>query len=319
LAADGRGSRFKPKVQPSEFRDLVSQLRASLFAPVLRGLERVLPVPLYCGTLYTIAWVRALIHRINKGRPSVAWPAGLAGLRPVQTRALPRLPVYLNRTFEFMPDRLAGAKWRDHCRFIGLDPVKQAIDAGRPVILGFVHFGPFHLLRNWLRATGVPVAMFVGGEARTRTALLRRKDQWALFSDIPSTFYQDQLADAIAHLECGRVLAIALDSSNGRQMQLPVGEGWMCQLATGPFRLARRHDAVLMSCTIYNERPWHVAVEFGAPVGHGLLVAGEAQAGADLLRGLWPVLQAHPTEWTPHLEARFSRPSTRPNRSGKED
>ena len=279
---------------------------------MLRGLERVLPAPVYCGLLYPVAWVRALIHRGIKGRPPIAWPTGLGGMPTGKALALPRLPVYLNRTFEFLPDRLAEPKWRRYCRFIGLEPVKRLVDAGRPVILVFAHFGPIGLLRSWLRASGVPVAIFTAGEAHTRQVIKRRKDRWALFPEVPMTFYQDQLAEAILHLEHGGVLAIALDSDNGRQMRLPVGDGWMCQLATGPFRLARRHGAVLVPCAIYNERPWHVAVEFGAPVGADVLAAGDAQAGADLLSKLLPVLLAHPAAWTPQLGARFSRTSPLP-------
>jgi hypothetical protein len=290
----------------------VNQLWARLFAPALRGLESVLSARAYCGLLYPVAYVRALSRRRKESRLPAPWPSGLVGLRPRPARALPQLSVYLNRTFEYLPDRLAGPKWRGYCRFVGLDPVRQAVAAGRPVILGFFHFGPFESLRNWLRAAGIPAAMFVGGKAHTRTKLKRLKDRWALFPDIPLTFYQDQLAEAMAHLERGRVLAIALDASAGRQMQLPVGNGWRCQLATGPFRLARRHGALLASCAIYNERPWHVAVEFGAPVDPELLAAGDDQAGMALLEGLWPLLLAHPEEWTPRLAARFSQTSTLP-------
>lgn len=290
----------------------MNQLRARLFAPVLRGLEKVLPARVYCGALHSAALVRACVHRLKKGRSPVAWPLGLAGLEPKPARALPQLPVYLNRTFEYLPDRLARPQWRGHCRYVGLDPVKQAVDAGRPVILAFFHFGPLESLRNWLRAAGVPAATFVGGKACTRTKLKRLKDRWALFPDIPVTFYQDQLPQAIAHLERGQVLAIALDAANGRQMRLPVGDGWMCQLATGPFRMARQHKALLASCVIYNERLWHVAVEFGAPVDPELLAAGDEPAGAALLAGLWPVLLAHPEEWSPHLAARFARTSAPP-------
>ena len=112
----------------------MNNLRARLFTPVLRGLERVLPAPVYCGLLYPVAWVRALIHRGIKGRPPIAWPTGLGGMPTGKALALPRLPVYLNRTFEFLPDRLAEPKWRGYCRFIGLEPVKRLVDAGRPVI-----------------------------------------------------------------------------------------------------------------------------------------------------------------------------------------
>ncbi|MCL4181273.1 MAG: hypothetical protein KJ072_26465 [Verrucomicrobia bacterium] len=278
-----------------------------MFAPVLRGLECLLPAPLYCGVLYPVAHARALIHGWVKGTPPPAWPAGLPGLEPARVHRLYRLPLYLNRTFEYLPDRLAMPKWRDHCRWIGFEPVKRLLDAGRPVILAFVHFGPFVLLRNWLRAAGVPVAMFAGGEARSRAPLKLRKDRWALFPEVALTFYQDELADAIRHLESGRALGIAIDSGSGRQMQVPAGEGWRCQLATGPIRLARRHGAALVPCAIYNEKTWRVAVELGTPVSEETLAAGDEPAGAAVMASLMPILLAHPEEWTPQLGGRFSR------------
>ena len=267
----------------------------------------MLPASTYCGLLYPVAWVRALLHGWIKGPPPVAQPAGLPGLRPARATVLYRLPIYLNRTFEFLPDRLAAPKWSGHCRFHGFDPVKRLTDAGRPVILAFVHFGPFVLLRNWLRAAGIPVAMFAGGEARSRAPLKLRKDRWALFPEVALTFYQDELADAIRHLESGRALGIAIDSGSGRQMRVPAGEGWRCQLATGPIRLARRHGAVLVPCAIYNESAWRVAVEFGPPVSEETLAAGDVPAGAAIMASLMPILLAHPEAWTPQLGGRFSR------------
>ena len=171
---------------------------------------------------------------------------------------------------------------------------------------------------NWLRAAGVPVSSFVGGQAHTRPRLKRLKDRWALFPDIPLTFYQDQLAAAIAHLKRGRVLAMALDGINGRQMQLPVADGWTFRLATGPFRLARQHQTLLMACNIYNEKPWHVAVEVGTPVDPAILAAGDEPAGAAILADLWPLLRAHPQDWYPELAARFSRTSDLPAMAGQD-
>jgi lauroyl/myristoyl acyltransferase len=284
----------------------VSDLRAGLFAPVLRGLERWLSAPVYCRLLYPVALVRAVIHGWLKGLPSGAWPTGLPGGHPPRAHRLYRLPIYLNRTFEYLPDRLAGPKWSGYCRFIDLDPVKRLVDAGRPVVLVYAHFGPFTLLRNWLRSVGVPVAMFAGGQARNRAAMKRRQDRWALIPEVALTFYQDELGDAIRHLERGRPLAITVDSNSGRQIRVPASEGWSCRLATGPVRLARRHRAVLVPCAIYNEAPWHVAIEFAAPVSESSLEAGDEPAGAEVMAGLMPILLAHPEEWTPQLAARFA-------------
>jgi hypothetical protein len=292
--------------------DLLDELWPRLLAPLLRGAETVLPAPLYRAALYASAYLRAYNHRLRAHPPDFTWPSGLGGPQSPPTPALPRLPLYLNRTFEYLPDRLARPQWRACCRYVGLDPLQAAVSAGQPVILGFFHVGPFELLRNWLRAVGIPVTSFVGGQSRARPRLKRLKDRWALFPDIPLTFYQDQLPAAIAHLKSGRTLAMALDGIGGRQMQLPLPDGWTFQFATGPFRLARQHHALLMPCNIYNESPWHLTLEISPPLDPALLAAGDEPAAAAILAHLWPQFLAHPHDWTPQLAARVSRTSDSP-------
>jgi len=278
-----------------------------LFAPVLRGLERVLPAWAFCGLLYPVAWVRAFLHSLIKRPPVMDWPMGLPGLRPAPPRRLYRLPVYLNRTFQFIPDRMTTPKWRGYCQYHGLEAVLKLAEMGRPVVLAFAHFGSFTLLRNWLRAAGLPVSMFTGIEARDRPTLTRRKDRWALFPETPPAFHRDQLAEAIRHLKSGCPLAISIDTSSERQLKVPLDGGWVFQMPSGPVRLARRHGASLVPCSIYNGGLWRVVVEFGEPIKEERLAEGEEAVGVDLITAFLPVWLAHPEEWTPQLAGRFSR------------
>lgn len=285
----------------------MSDLRARLFAPVLRGLDRVLPARVLFATLYPGALVRSVLHGLTKGGPTDAWPACLD--RPVGKRSgrWYRVPIYLNRLFEVLPDRLATEKWRHCCRFIGLENARKAVSDGQPVILAFAHLGPVSQLRSWLRAAGLPVAMLIGGQARTRSQLLRRKDRWALFPEVPTSFYQDQLSAAIRHLRNGGILAVAMDIAAGRQLDLPVSSGWIFRMPTGPVRLARQQRAALVPCVISTPGPWRFHVELTAPVPEQALEAGDIAACTDLWSRMLPLLLQHPDQWTPQLAGQFRR------------
>ena len=266
-----------------------------------------MPAGVYCGTLYPVAWLRALIHSCIKRPPSIPWPEGLPGLKPVRRSRLYRLPAYLNRTFEYIPDRVSRPKWRDYVRYGGLERVLGLVESGRPVVLVFAHFGPYEQLRLWLRGGGLAVTMFAGGTAEDRSALKRRKDAWSLRPEVAATFHRDQLAEAVRHLKADRPLAMSIDSTSARDIQVPAGGGWCFRMPTGAIRLARRHGAALVPCWTYNEGPWRVVVQLGAPVESVRLKVSDAAIGEELLGAMLPIWLARPGEWTPQLAASFSK------------
>jgi lauroyl/myristoyl acyltransferase len=232
---------------------------------------------------------------------------------------LPRLPVYLNRVLEFLPDCLEHPKWRARCPIEGIDPVRQALTERRRVLLAFPHFSLYGQLRGWLRAAGLPVACYTGGESSVRSQLKRHKDRWALFPEVPTVFHSDQLADALKFVLAGGPLLIALDGRRGRQLELPVYDGWTFRMPTGPLRIAARHDAMIFPCTLIDEGRWRFRIEIGDPVPAGLLTEEtEAEAAAHLFRQVLPHLERHPEQCRPQLLDRF-RPSRSSEESGAEE
>jgi hypothetical protein len=278
----------------------VKEVRATAFAPLVRCLDRWLPVPLLLGVVYPVAGMRALVHRLWKGacRP-VQRPAWLPASHPFNPRFLDRLPVYLNRIIEFLPDRLHQPKWQRRCRIVGLEYLTVDPSAVRGAILAFVHFGPYPLLRGWLRAAGIPLSMLVRGEATDRSQSNRRKDRWARFPEIQAAYHQDEIPSAIDHLKSGWPLAVAIDVSKGRQMQVTSEAGWTVPLATGAVRLARRHRLQLIACAIYDEGPWRFAIELSPPVSAEVWARGDEAVGAELISNLLPVLRRHPQQYEP--------------------
>jgi hypothetical protein len=69
-------------------------------------------------------------------------------------------------------------------------------------------------------------------------------------------------------------------------------------MATGAVRLALRHQAELIPCSILDEGRWHFRIELGRPVPREFLTAGSgwSRAGKHLLDEMMPHFQAHPEQ-----------------------
>ena len=110
------------------------------------------------------------------------------------------------------------------------------------MILAFCHFGPFFLLRYWLRAAGFPAAAMVGGWSRDRPAIKRLKDRVSLFPQIPTVFHrEDELREAVEFLQAGNPLLVALDVELGKQIEVALDEQW--QVRNGDRRDPHGHAA----------------------------------------------------------------------------
>jgi lauroyl/myristoyl acyltransferase len=202
---------------------------------------------------------------------------------------------YLNQILEYLPERLAEPKWMSGCRIAGLDRLRQARQNGRPVVLAFRHFGPYFLLRPWLRAAGFPVAVLVGGKPEDRSRLRRREDRVSPFPGVPTVFHLDQLRAADKFLAAGNSLLVAIDYVAGKQMDVPAGDGRTFRMATGAMRLAIRHRAELIPCSIIDEGRWRFQIELGRPVPAECLATETdmVPAGKHLLNELLPHFRNH--------------------------
>jgi lauroyl/myristoyl acyltransferase len=282
---------------------------------MLRKLERRLPPDVLYRTLRPVASVRAALRLpFHRRRPPLPLPGCFGPDRQVPMGKLRRRTHYLNQALEFFPDRLAAPEWNSRCRINGLEQVRQARRRGKPVLLAFCHFGPYVLLRFWLRAGGIPAAALVQGNRASRPMVRRLTDRLSPFPDVPTAIYQDDLPRVIQFIKSGHPLLMALDRDTGKQIEVPVQEGWSFRMATGAIRLAASHEAELIPCAIIDEGGWHFRIELGRPVPRELLTGPHAwlPAGKHLLDHLFPHLRSHP-EQGPALLGRFRPDAGTPN------
>jgi hypothetical protein len=283
---------------------------------LIRWLERRLSVRSLYKILKPIAFAHAVFTVLKgtvlKGKPpSVTLPDCLGTGKPVCAVRPGRTFLYLNRTLQYFPEQLSSAKWRNCCRIVGLEHLQTARRGGRPVVLAFCHFGAYFLLECWLQAAGFPVATLVGATSKSKSRFRRLNDQLSPFVENPMMFFLDQLRQASEFLAVGNSLLIAIDSNFGKQMSVPMCEGWIFQMATGAIRLATRHQADLIPCSIIGEGRWQFRIEVGRPVPREYLSA-EADglsAGRHLLEEMSVHFQACPEQCSTPLVQRFRLPN----------
>ncbi|HLP76109.1 MAG TPA: hypothetical protein VK327_04260 [Candidatus Paceibacterota bacterium] len=220
-----------------------------------------------------------------------------------------RLSGYLNQYPRYFPDRLSEPRWQERCRITGLEQVLSARKVGRPVVLVFCHFGPYSLLRAWLRASGIPSAVVFKSAAETRPTLVRLADRFIPFPEVPILFSRSELREVTEFLAAGNVLLMAMDVPGGKQMALRVADEWRFEIASGAVRMAIHHQAELIPCSIIDEGEWRYRVDLGRAVPRELLTAESdwIRAGQHLLDEMLPHIKAHPEQCSTTLCRCFKR------------
>jgi len=269
------------------------------FFSIFRWLERHLTPRTFYSLLRPVFLARSTLNNaFKKTTPAPAVPDFLRTPRTIKTRILQRTDIYLNGVIENFPDRLAGSKWMANCQFEGLAHLQEARRNGRPVVLACCHFGPYYLSPLWLRSMGLPAVGLVGGSSAMRTHLARLQDRFIPLPKVPGTLYLDQLRELAEFLAAGNLLYMAIDTPTGKQMIVPFCDGWDFQMATGAIRLAIRHQAELIPCSITDEGSWHYRITLGRPVPREHLTAKAdwSCAGKHLLGEMLPLFQARPDQ-----------------------
>jgi lauroyl/myristoyl acyltransferase len=266
---------------------------------VIRGLERLLSPGGFYALWRPFAFSRAALNNaFKKSRPLPPLPECFHFEKSARLARQQRADFYLNHMVEFFPDRLAGAGWLERCKFEGLEHVRQSLQNKRPLILATCHFGPYYLFRFWVRAANIPVMELFGGDSKKYTRLMRFRDRLSPLPEIPPIFFQNQLREMNALLDAGNVMGLMIDTPFGKQMDIPYGDGWTFQMATGAVRMAIRHQADLIPCLIADEGRWHFRAVFGRPVPKNFLTPESEwnPAGKHLLEEMKPVFQKYPEQ-----------------------
>jgi lauroyl/myristoyl acyltransferase len=269
-----------------------------------RGLDRCLGI----GGMFLVArgyyFCRATLNEISKRpeppRPEPAWLRMGGSLRSRIRRRRQRYVVELLKNF---PDRMAEPRWRALCRLEGaehLEAARQAArQAGRPVVLVFVHLGPIYIMRQWTRAFGFAAAAYVGGDLESRGRVTRFQDRLTPFPEVPVVFFPGEVRALIKFLQAGNILFMAVDLREGQRTTVATDDGWITHLNTGAARLANLTGADLMIATTVNEDWNRFRIKISQPIaGEQLPTEKEwAEANRRLLATLLPDIKAHPEQF----------------------
>ena len=289
-------------------------LGASFVFTAFRRLERILSPTALHRLMSPLVSARVAFKRV---RSSMPLPGCLGEGKTFRISSQQLQKNHLNVMLEFFPDRLGTAKWRDHLRISGVEHLEAARQQKHPIILAFCHFGPYFLLRHWLRAAGFPAVFLVGGKSKSRSAMKRLADGISPFPEIPTALYrEDQLRGVIEFVAAGNPLLIAVDVPIGKQMDVPVDEQWRFGMASGAVRVALRQQAELIPCSIIDEGNWHFQIKIGPPVPQEIVRSGDTlRAGKYILDALLPEWRAHPEQCTERLVKLFQKVNVRNNPS----
>lgn len=277
----------------SAYKDWVGRRSFS----TLRRMERTLSPDALFSFLQPFFFARATLNCAFRNRGfSTTRPDFLQVSDTRRAERQQRMDTYSSRLLESFNDRFAEEKWLQRCRIEGLDPLLSARSEGRPVILAVYHFGPFPLLKYWLRARGIPASSLLGGKSESRSPFDCPRRQFCLFPEIPLRFHVDQLRAVDEFLAAGNVLITTLDGLVGRRMDVPFCDGWTFQMATAAARFAIRRQADLMTCSIVDEGRWRFLTKLGRPVPRELLAEKNhwLPAAEYMVQEMMPVLRAYP-------------------------
>jgi hypothetical protein len=284
-----------PEKSKIAFKSSIRRVCLSAF----RYAERFLPVSLFYFILRPFFYGRATVNNVfKKTDKTFVMPGFLKISKNRRVRVRQRADVYINHVLDNFPDRLIGAKWLNRCPIDGVGHLHAARQGKQPVILAFCHFGPYYLLRSWLRAAGFPAGIWMSNKTSSRTIFRRSTDRFTLWPDCPQVLCRDQWREVADFLQGGNLLLMAIDVPVGKQIDVPLGHDWHFHMAAGAVRLAHRYDASLIPCSIIDEGAWKFRIQLGPPVPPEYLATAEGwpHAAKHLIDEMLPHFKAHPNQ-----------------------
>ena len=162
-------------------------------------------------------------------------------------------------------NRLHQKKWLERCRLTADASFAAAAGRGEPIVLVFLHKGPYQLICHWLRAHGFRASGLMQGRAMQRPAHREWRDRLVRFPEQKIPWFQDELKDFLKMVGEGGVGLLALDISNGKQCEILLSDGRSFRAATGPFRLAENRGFQLYPCGLESLGKWTYHLKIGAP------------------------------------------------------
>jgi len=203
-------------------------------------------------------------------------------------------------------DRLGLPYWKKRLTLRG-EPLQTRPDwEKRPVILAFLHTGPYLLIRLWIRSLGIKAAAYVGTipsvlDNEYYQKILEEADKKYDLADVPHTFRGvDELMKAVRFLKPGRVLTIALEGgysyTNDDCREI---EGIPIFLKDGVCHMAAKTNAIIIPTSIHRTESCRYELRLGKQVPDALIRTGNFGGAMDhLLTELWTDLKSNPSDLT---------------------
>jgi hypothetical protein len=202
-------------------------------------------------------------------------------------------------------DRLRTGAWERRFTVRGRPPWSLPEWGQHPFVIVFFHSGGFPVLKSWLRAQGVPAALYAGGIHAMHLQneeYRERGDRAYGLENVPDMFAGPRsLGQAVRFLTPGRALLILLEQRefSKRRNAHRVGEVTIC-LDDFAFRMASMTHAMLLPAAVRQRGLCRFEIEFGEPVGCETTgqEGGSAAANLHLARELWRGIEEDPCAMT---------------------
>jgi lauroyl/myristoyl acyltransferase len=215
--------------------------------------------------------------------------------------------------------RLGSPEWQKRFEIVGT-PLHVLPEWGsRPVVLAFLHTGPYGLFTYWLRSQKIAASYLAEGLPPALMNKLYQKMEEAGdarydLKSIPLRISTTELREAIRFLQPGHVLGMALDGA--KVVPEFVGYqagGFPIQAKDGACRIAATTNAVVIPVSISRIGGCRFEIRFGKAVPDELIQKKDFFAATQyLISELWPNIEKNPGDmnWTT-LDAFSSVPKTK--------